>query len=424
MKRTLSRLTAKAVTKQKIPGYYPDGWGLYLQVSTSGSKSWIFRYTLAGRPREMGLGSEISVSLAEARQKADTWRRVLATGKDPIEVRDAQETQDALTKAKSISFRLCAEKYVDAHRAGWRNAKHAAQWTNTLETYCGPVFGDLPVSSVDDGLVLKVLEPIWSKKPETASRLRGRIESVLDWARVRGYRHGENPARWRGHLDKLLPSLKKKSRVKHHPALPYDDLGAFMIDLRAEEGTAASALQFLILTLMRTNEVIGAKPAEFDVRKAIWTIPADRMKAERAHRVPLSAPALEIVKAQLKALPDDAPYLFPGNKDKQPLSNMAMLELIKRMDPNGKKWIDPKNGRRAVPHGFRSTFRDWSAETTNYPRDLCEMALAHTIGDETEAAYRRGDLFEKRRRLMLDWARFCDTKIQPGKVLPLRRKKA
>jgi integrase len=418
--RRLERLRAKQVENAKRPGYHADGGGLYLQVSESGSKSWIFRYQLNGREREMGLGSLDAVSLAAARKSAERYRGLLQDRIDPIEARDAQAAQEVVAKAQSIAFRDCAKHYVEAHKAGWKNKKHADQWANTLETYCGPVFGALPVSHVDDSLVLKVLEPIWTKLPETASRLRGRIEKVLDWARVRKYRHGENPARWRGHLDKLLPALKKKARVKHHPALPYDEMGPFMVDLRAEDGTAARSLELLILTATRTNEVTGAKPEEFDLHKSVWTIPAARMKAQHEHRVPLSTPAVEIVRAQLKVLPENAPYLFPGQKDGKPLSNMAMLALLDRMDPKDRKWRDPRSGRRAVPHGFRSSFRDWSAETTNYPRDLCEMALAHTIGDETEAAYRRGDLFDKRRRLMADWAKFCQlSPVKRGTVVKI-----
>jgi integrase len=421
-KRTRDKLSVKTVASKRAPGYYADGGGLYLQVGPSGSKSWLFRYTRAGKPQWMGLGSVRSVTLAVARKAADAHREVLAKGKDPIEVRDADKAQEAVEKAHSKAFGDCAKLYVEAHKPGWRNPKHVGQWTNTLETYCGPVFGALPVCEVDDSLVLAVLEPIWNKMPETASRLRGRIESVLDWARVRGYRQGENPARWRGHLDKLLPALKKKARVKHHPALPYDEVGAFVADLRAEAGTAARALELLILTITRTNEIIGAKPGEFDLQKAVWTIPAERTKAQRPHRVPLSGPAVGVLKAQLKALPPDTPYLFPGQKPDRPLSNMAMLALLERMDTEDTKYRDPKSGRRAVPHGFRSSFRDWAAETTNYPRDLCEMALAHTTGDETEAAYRRGDLFDKRRRLMMDWAKFCGRRpAKSAKVFKIRQ---
>jgi integrase len=347
----------------------------------------------------MGLGSVRDVDLAAARKKAQKCREQLDAGIDPLDARNAKHAQDALTEARSISFGKCAESYIAAHRAGWRNPKHADQWANTIKSYAGPVIGALPVQDVDTGLVCKVLEPIWTKKAETASRLRARIEKVLDWATVRGYRNGANPATWRGHMDKLLPALKKKDRVKHHPALQYESIGAFMEALRAQEGTAARALELTILTAARTSEVIGAKPDEIDLKRALWTIPASRMKAGREHRVPLSPRAVEIVKAQ-----PEGDYLFPGLKDKQPLSNMAMLALLERMERSD-----------LTVHGFRSSFRDWTAEQTNYPREVCEMALAHAVGDKVEAAYRRGDLFEKRRRLMLEWAKYCERRATGGK---------
>ncbi len=327
---------------------------------------------------------------------------------DPIDARDAANLRKSLQDARSITFAKCMESYIQAHRSGWKNAKHAEQWTNTIETYCGPVFGAIPVQDVDTALVVKVLDPIWTTKSETASRLRGRIESVLDWARVSGYRQGDNPARWRGHLDNVLAALKKSKRVKHHPALPFDLMGEFMKSLKNQEGVAARALGFLILTATRTGEVIGAKWNEIDTDAKLWTIPAERMKAGREHRVPLSAQAVAFLG---KVPPLRSGYVFPGQKEGKPLSNMGMLELLKRMD----------RGDLTV-HGFRSTFRDWASESTNYPREVCEMALAHTIGNEAEAAYRRGDLFEKRRRLMLEWAKHCDNVKRPGKVIPMARK--
>lgn len=411
MKRQLLKLSSKSVAAAKKPGYYGDGGGLYLQVSAFGTKSWVFRYTIAGRAREMGLGPLHTVSLAEARQKAVDCRRLVLARVDPIEARDTEHAGKVLSAARSITFRQCAAVYIKAHRAGWKNAKHADQWTNTIEAYCSPVIGSLPVQAVDTGLVLKVLEPIWTEKPETASRLRARIEKVLDWATVRTYRTGDNPARWRGHLDKLLPKLEKRKRVKHHPALPFDEMGKFMELLREQDGVAARALEFLILTATRTGEVIGAKWGEIDLNAALWTIPAGRMKAHREHRVPLPPRALKLLRALYNAKLGD--YVFPGQKEDAPLSNMAMLELLKRMERDD-----------ITVHGFRSTFRDWAAERTNYPREVCEMALAHAVGDQVEAAYRRGDLFEKRRRLMIDWAKHCELHRQPGKVLPLRRKRA
>ncbi|MGH8735902.1 MAG: tyrosine-type recombinase/integrase [Burkholderiales bacterium] len=407
MSRPVHRLSAKTVEKTKGPGYYSDGGGLYLQVSATASRSWIFRYTRRGKSHEMGLGSGRDVSLAEARTRAEDARRQLAGGVEPLAAREGHRAQEELQKAGSISFSECAKKYIDAHKASWRNEKHAEQWQNTLDSYAGPVIGELAVKDVDTALVLRVLEPIWSKKPETASRVRGRIERILDYARVRGYRDGENPARWRGHLDKLLPSALNRKTREHHAALPYDELPAFMRDLRAQGGNAARALELLILTAARTGEIIGCEPEkEMDLKKEVWTIPAGRMKAGKEHRVPLSPQAVTVIEAQ-----PTGTYLFSGGKEGAPLSNMAMLELLRRM------------GRDDLTvHGFRSTFRDWAAECTSYPGEVCEMALAHAIGDKVEAAYRRGDLFEKRRSLMLDWARYCDN--PKGEVVPIARKRA
>lgn len=363
---------------------------------------------LARKAREMGLGSARKVSLGQARQMAADVRNLLARGIDPIDARKTERAGRALDQARTITFRECAESYIKTHRADWKNAKHADQWTNTIETYCGPVIGSLPVQAVDVGLILQVLEPMWTEKPETASRLRGRVEKVIDWATVRGYRTGENPARWRGHLDKLLPALKKKQRVKHHPALPFGEIGAFVRALRQESGVAPKALEFAILTAARTGEVIQATLNEFDLDARIWIVPAGRTKASREHRVPLSPRAVEIIR-EMKAA--RGAYVFPGRRPDSPLSSMAMLELLKRM-----KRTD------ITVHGFRSTFRDWAAERTNYPREVCEMALAHTVSDQVEAAYRRGDLFEKRRRLMSEWAKYCEAPKQAGKVVPIRTK--
>ena len=408
MAREHNRLSPKQVQNKSKPGYYCDGMGLYLQVSPSGSKSWLFRFTLAGKAREMGLGPLHTVGLADARNKAADCRRLLLAKVDPIEARKKAAASSALDAARSITFTECATAYIKAHRAGWKNAKHAEQWTNTIETYCGPVFGALPVQSVDTGLVLRALEPIWTEKPETATRVRGRIESVLDWAKARGYRAGDNPARWRGHMDNLLPALKKKLRVKHHAALPFDQMGTFMGALRSQEGTAARALEFLILTAARTGEVIGAKWDEIDLSAALWTVPAERMKTGNEHRVPLSPRAVAIIR-ELRSTREG--YVFRGQKDGTPLSNMAMLELLKRMG----------RGDLTV-HGFRSSFRDWTAERTNYPREVCETALAHTVSNQVEAAYRRGDLFNKRAELMRDWAKHCNQIKRAAKVHVLRRR--
>jgi integrase len=361
---------------------------------------------LGGRSREMGLGPVHAIPLADARKRAAECRRMRFDGVDPIEARRAECEQRKLDAAKSMTFDACAAAYIDAHKAGWRNAKHIDQWSTTLATYAGPVFGSLPVQAVDVGLVMKALEPIWQTKSETASRLRGRIEAVLDWATVRGYRKGDNPARWRGHLDKLLPARSKVQKVEHHPALPYDELADFIAMLRSQEGIAARALEFLILTATRTGEVIGARWDEVDLGEKIWVVPAARMKAGREHRVPLSAAAAGILEEMKKIREGD--FVFPGGKRGKPLSNMAMLAVLKRVDRS-----DLTN------HGFRSSFRDWAAERTNFPREVAEMALAHTVGDKVEAAYRRGDLFQKRRQMMDGWAKFCVTARPEAEVVQM-----
>ena len=407
MARETNRLTARTVTSKTASGLYGDGNGLYLQVTPAKTKSWVYRFMMNGRAREMGLGSVADVALAEARQRATEARKLVRSGVDPIEHRKATR---ATARVSGLTFKTAAERFIESHKAGWRNEKHAAQWRATLATYVDPVFGDLPVASVDTGMILRALEPIWSDKPETASRVRGRIESILDWAKARGLRGGENPARWRGHLDHLLPARAKVRRVVHHPALPHSEIGAFMAKLRNQNGTAAAALEFAILTATRTSETIGARWSELDPDAALWTIPADRIKAGRAHRVPLSPPALAILK-RMRREHAASEFVFPGKRG--PLSNMALLAVLKRM------------GRDDITtHGFRSTFRDWAAETTNYPREVAEAALAHVVGDKVEAAYRRGDLFEKRRRLMAAWAKHCATPLTKGDVVPLRRAKS
>jgi len=406
--QAIHRLSALRVAKLKEAGYHGDGGGLYLQVSPAGTKSWVFRFKLNGRAREMGLGSLSTVTLADARGLAAECRRRLLDGTDPIEARKAVKELRRLEAAKAMTFAACATAYIDAHKASWRNAKHVSQWENTITTYTEPVFGTLPVQSIDTALVMRVLDPLWRDKPETASRLRGRIESILDWATVRGQRRGENPARWRGHLDALLPARSKVRAVQHHPALPYDEMGAFVEAVRAEEGVAALALEFLILTAARTGEVIGATWGEFDLEQKVWTVPAERMKGKREHRVPLSPSAVRILTAMQAICTGD--YVFPGRKADKPLSNMAMLALLRRM------------GRGDLTsHGFRSSFRDWAAERTSYSREVAEAALAHAVGDKVEAAYRRGDLFEKRRRLMNEWAKHChQVKAAGATVVSLR----
>jgi integrase len=386
-------LTARQVMNQRAPGKHRVSRNLYQQVTDAGAKSWLFRYMRNNLAHWHGLGSCDLVSLAEARDKAIACRKLLLAGIDPIEHERAQKVQALLAAASTMTFRECGEAYIRAHEASWRNDKHRQQWRNTLDTYVFPVLGALPVQAVDVGLVMKVLE-IWHEKPETASRVRGRIEAVLDWATVRGYRQGENPARWRGHLDQLLPKKTKVRKVRHHPAMPYLEVPGFMARLRAQDSISARALEFTILAAVRTNETIHATWDEIDPAAKTWTIPGRRMKSERPHRVPLTDRMLEILASLARE--QSNPHLFIGARNGKGLSDMAMLELLRGMDGNG-----------YTVHGFRSSFRDWCAEMTNYPRELAEAALAHVLKDKTEASYQRGDLFEKRRKLMRTWAGYC-----------------
>jgi len=373
---------------------YPDGLGLYLQVGVGNAKSWIYRYRSNGKLRDMGLGPAHSVTLAEARERAEKCRTVRQAGLDPIEERLKEKQAAHATAARAITFQECAAAYIESHRAGWKNTKHAAQWTATLQTYVYPVFENTPVADIDRELVLKVLRPIWNEKTETASRVRGRIEKVLDWARINDYRHGENPARWKGFLDNLLPRRAKVAAVKHHSALPFGQLPAFMRDLREEASVAARAFEFCILTATRTSETLRMQWDEIDEAASLWTIPAQRMKAGRDHRVPLSKRALAILTEMRQIRMSD--YVFPGGKARRPLSGMVFAMKLRRL-----KRTD------ITAHGFRSTFRDWAAEQTDFPNEVVEMALAHTISNKVEAAYRRGDLFEKRRQLAEAWAAYC-----------------
>jgi integrase len=409
--RAIGRLTALKVDKTKAPGMYADGGGLYLRVTQEGTKNWVFRFMLNGRPRWMGIGPLHTISLADARARAAECRRQRYDGIDPIDARRAAQQRARLDEAKTITFKKCATSYIASHKAGWRNDKHAAQWEATLATYAEPVMGKLSVQAIDTALVLKVIEPLWTTKSETAGRLRGRIESVLDWAKVRGYRAGENPARWRGHLDKLLPARSKVRRVKHHAALPYVDLPVFLISLRGQDGTAARALEFAVLTAARTGEVIGARWSEIDLAGKVWIVPAGRMKAGKEHRVPLSTRTLAILQDMQPHRHADDGFVFPGGKQGRPLSNMAFLMLLRRVGRDD-----------LTTHGFRSSFRDWAAERTNFPAEVAEMALAHTVNGKVEQAYRRGDLFERRRRIMAEWAKFCATpQTAPlNTVLPFR----
>jgi integrase len=357
----------------------------------------------------MGLGSHPEISLASARELAANFRKLVKEGIDPIERRRAERAAQRVAAARNLTFDECAREYIKEYEVGWRNAKHRAQWASTLARYASPVFGKLPVSVIDIAVVLKALKPIWNSKPETASRVRGRIEAVLDWARVHGYRGGENPARWKGNLKGALPANASKRNVEHHAALPCCEMGSFMVALRECEGIAARALEFTILTAARTAETLGATWDEFDFQNKVWTVPAGRMKARREHRVPLGRPALTLLKRVQTIC--DREFVFPGLKAGQPLSAMAMLMTLRRI------------GRSDLTvHGFRSTFRDWAAECTNFPREVVEMALAHRVGNRVEAAYWRGDLFEKRRRLMASWADRCARLSAAGTiVVPMRR---
>jgi integrase len=401
-----SALSAQFVRTAK-PGRYCDGDGLYLLVKKSGARFWVFRYKVNGsKLREAGLGrageGRNSVRLAEARENASTLFRQVKNGIDPLSAREAMAAaakaaaQDAAVKR--VTFREAAQRFIDGHTPSWRNPKHAAQWGATIEAYANPVFGDLPVGDIDTVHVLAAVEPIWLTKPETASRLRGRIERILDFAKTRGWRFGENPAAWKGHLALTLPARSKVRKVEHHAALPWREIGDFMLRLKEQAGMGARALRFAILTAARSGEVRGARWSEIEMSAATWVVPAKRMKAGREHRIPLSEPTLDVLRemAQARLSNDSDALVFPGRDGGRPLSDMSLTAVLRRM------------GRgELTAHGFRSSFRDWAAETTAYPAELVEMALAHAVGNKVEAAYRRGDLFDKRRRLMDDWAAYC-----------------
>jgi integrase len=406
MARGHGRLKPLQIDRFKGPGKLSDGGGLYLIAGRNGARTWVFRYTRQGTAVELGLGASRAVPASEARPKAAELRAVLAAGGDPKQHREEQRQRQARQSAKAITFKTAAEQYIEANRTGWRNGKHAAQWTSTLATYVYPVFGTGPVGDVTASDVLKVLTPLWATKPETASRVRGRIEAVLDYAKVHGWREGENPARWKGGLAMTLPARNKVRRVKHHAALPYGEVPDLMKMLGAMEGLGAIALGFLILTAARTGEVIGAQWSEMDLAKWVWTLPPHRMKAAREHRVPLNAEAV----ALLEALPRIGELVFPGMKRGKPLSNMALLQTLRRMKRNG-----------LTAHGFRSSFRDWAAEMTSYPREVIEASLAHTIGTQVERAYLRSDLFEKRRLLMAAWGQHCGVTKLDTNVVSLKK---
>lgn len=397
MGRTASRLSPLRVKSDLPPGLYGDGHGLYLQVSAQKTKAWVFRYMIAGRARKMGLGPIHSVSLSEARRRASDIHRLIWDGVDPIEARRKMKIDQTAALTDLITFGECAKKYIDAHASSWKSARHKQQWEVTLDQYVNPIVGHMPVSAVEKPHVLAVLEPIWLTKTETARRVRGRIETVLDWAKARDYRGGENPARWRGHLDQLLPARARIAPVKNLTAMPYSGLPDFMSRLRNQIGVNARALEFLILTAARTGDVIGATWSEIDFAERLWIVPGARVKSKkgtlrRDHVVPLCDRIIEL----LNGLPRDGEFIFIGAQAGKQMSPAVMIRLTKEM-----------TGGEVTVHGFRSSFRDWGAEQTNYPNEMLEMALAHTVSDKTEAAYRRGDMRAKRRALMDDWASYC-----------------
>jgi integrase len=400
MARQVKRLSARAVATLTKPGRHSDGDGLYLVVDASGARRWLFMFRRGGKLKEMGLGGASSVSLSDAREKAADARRIVASGRNPIELRRSAEA----ARAAGTTFGAFADKLVADLVQGFRNEKHKGQWATTLKTYAATL-RDKPLDAIGTDDVLVVLAPIWQTKHETASRLRGRIERLLDAAKAKGLRSGENPARWRGHLDKLLPKRRKLTRG-HHAAMPYPDVPAFVATLRRRNAVAGMALEFCILNASRTGEVLGAKWSEIDREAKLWTVPAERMKAGRAHRVPLTTQALEILAEAEKIRTSE--YVFPGQRRDRPLSSMAMEEMLRRMKIEN-----------ATVHGFRSSFRDWAGECTSFPREIAEAALAHTVGDETERAYRRGDALEKRRKLMEAWAGFLEEPIGIGAVVPI-----
>lgn len=410
MPKKATELGPLAVGRIKEPGFHAVGGvaGLHMQVAPGGARTWILRVLIAGKRRDMGLGGFPDVTLADAREKARRARDLVDQGIDPILQRRQAKSLLAAQRAAAKTFRQCAEEYIKAKSPEWTNAKHAQQWINTLETYAFPTIGALLIADIKTANVRAVLEPIWQNKTETATRLRQRIEAILDAATSEGLRDGPNPARWKGHLENLLADPGKVRKVKHHAALPIDAMPAFYAALREQEGMGAKALELVTLTAARSGSVRLAEWSEFDLDAALWTIPAAHMKADKEHRVPLSDAAVKL----LRALPrmDGVDLVFPAPKG-VPLSDMTLTAVTRRM------------GVEAVPHGMRSTFRDFASERTNYPSEVAEMALAHVIESKTEAAYRRGDLFEKRKALMKDWADFCSGVHQSGTVVPIQERK-
>jgi integrase len=389
----MAKLTARQVETLKEPGRYSAGDNLYLNIAKGGSKSWVLFYRFAGKRKEMGLGSAGStgVTLAKAERKAVEAKALLLAGMDPLEQKRAQTRSKAID---GLTFGTFADDYLALHLPKFRNDKHKAQWKMTLTTYCEPI-RSAPIAEVDTEAVLKVLKPIWQKVPETASRIRGRIENIMDAARAQGFYQGENPARWKGHLKSVLPARQRLTRG-HHAAMPYDELPELMLELRERQSTAALALEFCILTATRSGETLNAEWSEFDLAKATWTIPATRMKAGHEHRIPLTGRVLAVINGLNELRRAGSNFVFPGNGKGTALSSMAMTMQLRRMKCKG-----------VTVHGFRSTFRDWASEQTSFPHETCEHALAHRISDKAEAAYRRGDQFEKRRKLMDAWESYC-----------------
>lgn len=397
MARTIHKLT-DVKAKGRLPsGRHSDGGGLYLNVGPTGGKSWIFMWTQQGRRREMGLGAYPAISLANARAIAVECREAVAADRDPIAERDREAEP---------TFGEAAERFISSMEGGWRNEKHRDQWRSTLKTYCSSI-ADKRVSLINTTDVLGVLTPIWPTVPETASRVRGRIERVLDFAKAKGWRAGENPALWRGHLKNVLPARQRLSRG-HHAAMPYADLPLFMVRLRAVEALAGRAMELAILTAARSGEVLGARWPEFDLDEAVWIVPPERMKGGREHRVPLPKQAATMLRKLHETRQQDEHYVFPGQKRGKPLSSMAMEMLLRRLK------VD------VTVHGFRSSFRDWAGDSTSFPREIAEAALAHAIGDATEAAYRRSDALARRRKLMDAWAAYLDAPKASAKIIPMR----
>jgi integrase len=407
MARTLNRLSAFKVEKAKRPGLYADGGGLYLRVAEGGSKQWIYRYVTNGRARDMGIGPVRVFTLAEARERAREASKLRYEGLDPIAHKHAQKAAAAVAAAGAMTFRRCAEGFIKDNERGWTNAKHRRDWHASLAMYVYPVIGNLPVASIDTPLVLKVIKPLWERVPETASRVRGRIENVLGWATVHHYRSGDNPARWSGHLQHALPARSEIAKVEHHAALPYVEVPAFMATLKQKTSVSARCLDFIVLTAARRSEATEATWDEIDLDARTWTIPGSRIKAGKEHKVPLSSAAIAVITAMAAIRQSD--YVFPSDVPGRPVHGASVAGIAKRLA-----------SADITLHGFRSSFRDWAAERTSFPHEVAEMALAHAIPSAVEKAYRRGDLFEKRRRLMEAWADYCIKPTSTSKVISIR----